>query len=132
MGKLKIHHISLNVKDIKESEIFYQVLGFNRCYSYQDMEVEIIHLKNGKFILELFDHKQIKHDLISNMSKMSYIGLHHFSLVSDDIELDLKKLNEFVKGKKKIHKGRTGINYFFITDPDGNMIEIVEDKRKLI
>ena len=31
-----------------------------------------------------------------------------------------------------ITAGRTGINYFFISDPDGNKIEIVEDKRVLV
>lgn len=133
MANYLVHHVSLVVSDIEESLKFYSILGFldKFMYSEEDGSVEIHHLKNQNFIVELFRYKN------SNKRKVKQnnieIGVEHFSMQVGDINSAYKELcQKNVNILTPITIGRTGINYFFICDPDGNKIEIVEDGRNLL
>ncbi|GHT51818.1 hypothetical protein AGMMS49982_10300 [Bacteroidia bacterium] len=134
MQNSKIHHISINVSDLVKSQNFYQFLGFCECHNYCDDSVKIKHFSKGDFILELFCYssspttktvpKEIEHS--------EFVGIEHFSLHTDNIESVYNLLKNHIYNDKGIQLGRTGIRFFFITDPDGNRIEIVEDKRRIL
>lgn len=130
----KIHHISINVKSLSDSFSFYKKLGFRLVYKYIDDQVEIYHLLNGFFIIELFYYKNYinlqKIHTPQNHSNED-IGYDHFSLCVDNIELAFKELKKYSETKSPII-GRTGITYFFIKDPNNVRIEIVEDKRNFL
>ncbi len=135
---LKLHHIAISVKSIKTSEEFYKKLGFYKVLHYRsdDGFVEILNMKLGDIFLEIFSFKESKEipelhkDLWENLK---IIGVKHFALKTDDIKSTLEKMKKegIVPENTEISKGRTGIFYFFIKDPDGIFVEIVEDKRKL-
>lgn len=137
MLSYNIHHISINVIDIAKSISFYEVLGFKECYRFisDDESVSIIHLESNGFIIELFyyddtaDLDERKECLF--LSKK--LGVNHFSFCVRNINDAYSHLfNEGVKILCPITSGRTGISYFFISDPDNNIIEIVQDDRVII
>ena len=136
MTNFSVHHVSLVVNSIDNSLKFYSILGFSDKYRFCNQEgtIEIHHLQNTAFIIELFKYKGIGgYSDIPDKESEHKIGIEHFSLQVDDIQKAYEDLiNQNVKILTPITKGRTGIIYFFISDPDGNKMEIVEDKRILM
>ncbi|MBP5490674.1 MAG: hypothetical protein J6Y10_08770 [Lachnospiraceae bacterium] len=117
---------------MEQSMAFYQRLGFREYYTYSDDNVLIEHLKNREIILELFCYKTFSQYVYepSRLSKHSdIIGYEHFSLAVESIREAYDSLQDCVERGSTITMGRTGIKYFFIVDPNGSRIEIVEDKR---
>lgn len=134
MTSFFVHHVSLVVSNIEESLRFYDILGFVDKYMYSDAEgnVEIHHLKNINFIIELFKYKENIDIKVDNIDEEKKIGIEHFSMRVENIGKAYEELlSQNIKILTPITVGRTGIVYFFICDPDGNKIEIVEDKRIL-
>lgn len=135
MTKFSVHHVSLVVNSIDSSLKFYSVLGFVDKYRFCDAEgnVEIHHLKNTAFIIELFKYRDCENNFDRDIEDDHKIGIEHFSMQVENIESAYDELaNQDIKILTPITKGRTGIEYFFICDPDGNRIEIVEDKRSFM
>ena len=130
-----IHHISINVSNLANSLNFYYLLGFVEYHKFcsSDDRIKIIHLLKDKFILELFHYSvaPTTKTIPNNIEHSSFVGIDHFSLQTTKIEGAYKKLSEYVLPENNIQMGRTGIRFFFTNDPDGNRIEIVEDKRNL-
>jgi len=56
----------------------------------------------------------------------------HFALKVDSVH-DAKNFVESrgLASDVEIQHGRTGVTYFFLTDPSGILVEVVEDKRGL-
>ncbi len=128
-----IHHISINVKNMEISKQFYHKLGFTDFFCYCDDEVLIEHLDNKGIILELFCYKNVHeyyYEPFQLKTHYSFIGCEHFSLSVENINEAYVELKPFIEKNAVVTQGRTGIKYFFIIDPDGNRIEIVEDKRR--
>lgn len=135
MLDFKIHHISINVSNLASSLNFYYSLGFVECHKYcsADDSIKIIHLSKDKFILELFHYSvaPTTKTIPNNIEHNAFVGIEHFSLHTTNIENAYKALNKYIMPDNGIQLGRTGIRFFFINDPDGNRIEIVEDNRNL-
>lgn len=72
-------------------------------------------------------------DIHATSTDLPAIGAKHFGLKVDSIEAARDELaaKGIVKPDIQITQGRTGPRYFFIEDPDGILVEILEDKRKL-
>ncbi len=116
----KIHHISINVKNLKDTISFYNKLGF-------------VHLYSNSIIIELFYYKKNKElpKCSKKIRNNQYgIGCEHFSFSVDNIYSAFEKFKNCAESKSPI-LGRTGITYFFIKDPNDVRIEIVEDKREI-
>jgi glyoxylase I family protein len=126
------HHVSVNVTDLDKSIRFYKILGFEERHRYADDSVIIVHLLSKTLLIELFNYSNAKptRSKFSDVEHKDIIGIEHFSLQVDDIQEAFKELEPF--SVCEISKGRTGIDYFFIVDPDGNRIEIVKDIRQLL
>ncbi len=132
--KYYFHHLSIHSQDLEASEKFYYLLKFEKVYEYKDDNLNLIHLKNGYCILEFFSYKSLKKDSqnVEIEDGIDLDGVKHFALKVPSIErakkdIALKGINIF----KDITDGKTGIKHFFVKDPDGTLIEIVEDDRDL-
>lgn len=129
----RLHHVSINVSDLEKSTKFYHHLGFKDFFSYSDSDggLQIVHLIIENFILELFWHSSESHarQELGILTHQRFLGIHHFSLQTEDIDKAFSKLKPHVVDFDSIQMGRTRIKFFFIADPDGNRIEIVEDER---
>ena len=125
------HHVSLNVTGLEKSIRFYERLGFAEKHRYADDSVIIVHLLGQNLLVELFHYSNAfsTKSIPSDIQHCDIIGIEHFSLQVDDIHEAFEELKQF--SICNVSKGRTGIDYFFITDPDGNRIEIVRDTRML-
>jgi len=133
--EFKPHHVAISVKDIKTSKQFYEIFGFREVFSYSDRDMSILQLKLGNFILEIFSFKDEKQrGNLPLWEELKITGVKHFALQVQDINEALKFLQEkgIISGNTKINTGKSGIKYFFIQDPDGIYVEIVEDKRTFL
>lgn len=131
-----VHHVAVSVSDIEKAVEFYHYFGFKEIadFTADDGSYRIKQLKSKNFIIELFwfkDRKEIEKKELWDDLKIN--GYRHIAFRVDDIHQALEKLKtDGLAGKDtKISRGRTGILYFFIKDPDGNFVEIVQDNRDL-
>lgn len=130
---LKLGHIALSVSSLNKSIVFYHK-NFNlRCvkkYAYPDKGFAIALLKKGDIALELFEFK--KHKPLPGYrrtldSDLRTLGVKHFSVEVSDIVGAYRK---FKKAKipfaTDLRMFDSGARYFFIKDPDGILIEVME------
>ncbi|MBR2954386.1 MAG: VOC family protein [Clostridia bacterium] len=129
-----VSHVALSVIDIRETIEFYKKFGFKVIKEWEatDHSIQIVHLKLNNVVLELFCYK--KHIDIPNHSKklssdLPVIGTKHFALGVKSIDIAHKDLIKkgIIPSDLDITLGRLGKQYFFITDPNGILIEIIED-----
>jgi glyoxylase I family protein len=133
-----LHHFTLSVRDIDRSVEFYRIFGFRHAlrWTAPDGSLEIEHLVNGDgFIIELFQYREnssrpsLELDTGNNLPD---IGVKHVAFKVLDLaaaHADFKMVDN--ADTTEITEGRTGITYFFVSDPDGNWVEIVQDERSL-
>lgn len=131
-----IHHVAISVSDRLISIAFYEKLGFKEVYLWEaeDRSLSITHLQLDNFLLELFCYSpflQAPESIHATATDLPIIGTKHFGLRVDSIETARADLasKEIVDKDVAITQGRTGPRYFFIEDPDGILVEIIEDKR---
>jgi len=131
------HHVSLSVQNLETSITFYSQLGFKPVYEWQaeDKRVAIVHLKMDETLLELFcfegatEAPESSKELATDLPR---IGIKHFGIRVADIHAALDHLRQLgLADGVEVVKGKTGIDYFFIKDPSGILVEIVQDDRGL-
>jgi len=132
-----IHHVALSVTDIQKSINFYAIFGFEVAYTWQseDKAIQISHLKLGETFLELFCFKNYQEAPESSkelMTDLPRIGVKHFGLKVKSVH-ETKKfvLDSGYEGDIEIIRGKTEVDYFFIKDPDGILLEFIQDDRGL-
>lgn len=127
------HHVALSVSDIERSAAFYSHFGFEqvRVWEADDSSLRIVHLKNGAALLELFGYRDYEAlpEAAKNLdSDLRVVGTKHFGLHVQDIHAVYDRLrNEGIPIESELRMGRTGIEYFFMKDPDGILFELVEE-----
>lgn len=130
---MKIGHIALSVSDIDRSVGFYRKnFGF-KCgekFQIKSSGLEISLLRKDDVTLELFQFKdckplpQYRKDLEGDLKT---IGTKHFAFEVASIEEAYRKLKKAkVKFATDISVFENGLRYFFIKDPDGILIELME------
>lgn len=133
--KLLPHHAAVIVRDVDSSLNFYEKLGFREVYRHESAEprLTLVNLMLEGWLLELiwYPQNQNKDRLSMTSSKEKSIGLEHFGLRTSDIKATLAEFKQLglASPDTTIVEGRTEVKYFFIQDPDGVRVEIVEDKR---
>jgi len=131
------HHVALSVEDLASSIAFYGVFGFVPVYrwSADDGALSIVHLKLDEAVLELFcfQKRGAAPDSSQALSTdLPRVGIKHFGLRVADIHVAKAHLQMLgLADGVTVCQGRTGIDYFFITDPSGILLEVVQDDRKL-
>lgn len=126
------NHVTISVDNLEETLNFYKLFGFEKHKEYHDENVDIVMLKLGNMILEIFHY--IKNNELPEHSKdlgidLKTIGNKHFGIGVKDINeakkfIEENKLND---SEITITKGRLGKPYFFIKDPNGILMEIIEE-----
>lgn len=131
------HHVAISVSNIELSGDFYKALGYEEALHFdaQNDSFKIKHLKLGEAFLELFWFKNSSHAPKESKelgTDLPINGVKHFALQVGEIE-DAKEdlIKRKIASEIKIREGEIGVKYFFICDPDGMLVEILEDKRGL-
>jgi len=117
----------LSVSNLERSRKFYESLGFAVVEEVTKPEKSMLWMKLGEMILELFCFKECKGS--NDLKKQERIGVRHFSLCVDDID---RLWNELKSRGLTVTEPRmsrsVGKRFFYIEDPDGIPIEILETK----
>lgn len=137
-GKFKVHHFTISVRDIDDSSRFYTLFGFELALRWDalDGSLSIAHLADESgFILEMFQYNEnatLPRPQIDIGNNLYDLGVKHFAFRVADVHAAWAELNsiEYIE-ITEIRQGRTGVEYFFASDPDGNWVEIVQDDRSL-
>ncbi len=131
------HHVALSVSNTEKSKKFYSYFGFETIHSWEaeDKSLAITQMKLGESILELFCFKNpgpLPDYEKKLFDGLKVVGVKHFGISTDSLEKAKARLeNDGIAENIEITAGKTGINYFFIKDPDGILVEILEDKRNI-
>lgn len=127
-----VNHVTLSVKNLEKSLEFYKKFGFEIAKEYHNDLVDIVHLRLNNVILEIFHYTDNLN--LPDHSKdlgvdLKTIGNKHFGLGVADIQQakNFIESNKICSDKIKIVQGRLGKPYFFIKDPDGILMEIIEE-----
>ena len=135
---VKFHHIAYVVGNIDKSIEFYTMFGFKkvRFWRSTDEKNSIVHLLNSQSILiELFSFHDVscqEEKSINIQKRLKRGGINHMAFEVENINECKERMisDGLIDDCTPINEGRTGILYLFIKDPDGNLIEIVQDDRK--
>lgn len=124
----KLHHIDIWINKIEESIKFYELLGFSKIKEIDNKE------QNKKIILMTIDNLilEMKYHYESKCShNQSNCGDNKvFGLCVKDIEESIRLIenNKLTNEKIDIKEGILGQRYFLIRDPNGILVEIIEEK----
>lgn len=126
------NHVTISVDNLEKTLEFYKKFGFKIHKEYHDDNVNIVMIKLEDMILEIFRYQE--REKLPEHSKdlgidLKTIGNKHFGLGVKDI-LEAKKFvenNKLNEDEITINKGRLGKPYFFIKDPNGILMEIIEE-----
>jgi catechol 2,3-dioxygenase-like lactoylglutathione lyase family enzyme len=117
-----LSHLAFYAHELDKTRAFYKdFLGYDEPYSLtnQDGSLHLTWIKiNDHQTIELFPEKEAGTD-----------RLYHIAVETDDAEGMRQYLaSKGVKVPDKLPLGRIGNGNYFITDPDGHTVEIVEYK----
>ena len=128
-----INHVAISVTNKETSVEFYKKFGFKEFKSWEaeDKSIKIEMLKLDNTVLEIFcyqENTQLPETAKSTATDLPVIGTKHFALGVENIE-EAKKfvLENNICKDVEIKVGRLGKPYFFIADPDGILVEIIEN-----
>lgn len=125
-----IHHISITCSDLNRSLAFYEILGFFPFHQYQDNDLTISLLRGGEVYLELIQFHKSKTSLLK-VPRLEAIGITHFGIRTPSLSKTKQSLEALGFYCDKNTKARSNhFVYFFTSDPDGNLLELIEEKKE--
>lgn len=131
------HHVAISVRDPARSVAFYRVLGFEPGLEWTSPEgdLTILYLLHpsgpGLELLAYTDNRDRAPVDRGRGDDLRELGVRQLALRVDDLARARAELHAAGHQLSEIKKGRTLIDYFYVRDPDGLWVEIVEDRRDL-
>lgn len=128
-----VNHVAISVTDIDKSIEFYKKFGFQefKKWKAEDESIKINMLKLNNTVLEIFCYKEyieLPETAKTTATDLPILGTKHFALGVENIETAKKfVLQNNICQNVDIKTGRLGKQYFFINDPDGILVEIIEN-----
>ena len=128
-----VNHVSISVIDMKKSIEFYKKFGFEdfKSWKAEDESIKINMLKLKGTVLEMFCYKkfeELPETAKDTVTDLPIIGTKHFALGVENIETAKEfVLSNHICNEVNIKVGRLGKPYFFISDPNGILVEIIEN-----
>jgi catechol 2,3-dioxygenase-like lactoylglutathione lyase family enzyme len=118
--RLGAFSISLNVKDLKASQQFYEKLGFHVLAG--DLQINYLIMKNENSLIGLF-HGMFENNILTFNPGWDENGKEIQAL--DDIRVIQQRLkDQGIEIKNEIDADSSGPASLILTDPDGNAIFI--------
>lgn len=137
--KFEVHHVALSVKDLGACIGFYENFGFSVLGRWQNDngEFTVAHMVLASQVLELFcfsESQEPPGSMNSLWTDLRQIGTKHLGLRVRSLQRAREWVIELglAPADVPIIEGMTGISYFFVNDPSGNWVEILEDNRALL
>lgn len=123
----RIHHIAIICSDYEKSKDFYVTkLGLivvNEVYRAERKSYKLDLAVNGLYQIELFSFENPP----PRASRPEAQGLRHLAFEVDDIEKEIKRLNDVDITTEAIRIDEiTGKRFTFFADPDGLPLELYE------
>lgn len=130
------HSVTISVKNLGVSEKFYELLGFKKVYErkIKNKSFTVSQLKNRWFLLELFCYffPQKLPKYPQEADNYLVRGVKYFALKVPSVKRAREDLiKKGIAPYNRIKQSETETRHFFIKDPDGILIEIVQDDRYL-
>ena len=126
------NHVTISAENLEKTLEFYRKFGFENHKEYHDENVYILMLKLKDMVLEIFYYQE-REELPEHSKNLGVdlktTGNKHFGLGVKNI-MEAKKFvedNQLNDSEIIINKGRLGKPYFFIKDPNGILMEIIEE-----
>jgi glyoxylase I family protein len=129
---MRLGHVAVSVSDIGKASKFYcRWFGLKRKKTFRNPSVGLtICLLKGDFTLELFQFKKRK-PLPAYRRKLEsdlpVLGVKHFCI---EVPRIAALYGRFRKARipfaTEMRTFEGGTRYFFVKDPDGNLVEIME------
>jgi catechol 2,3-dioxygenase-like lactoylglutathione lyase family enzyme len=113
-----ITHVAFRIADLPASAAFYQGLGFEQAFHFEDSGRTVVEF------LKINDHQFI--ELYPRTADSQPLGLMHICFETDDIEA---LRNEYLKRHLEptaVNKARAGNLLFSIRDPEGQVLEYLQ------
>jgi glyoxylase I family protein len=136
------HHVSISVGSLNATLEFYRFAGYEELmrWAAPDRSLSIVHLAAADgCLLEVFAYARnadrpspASLDALPVGNDLEAVGVKHFALRVADVGEAHERMSARWPGRTTpVQHGRTGIDYFFVADPDGLWVEIVQDDREL-
>jgi lactoylglutathione lyase len=118
---LGIAHIAFCVSDLAKARAFWtDFLGFEECFNLKRIGTDDVQMA----FIKINDTQYVE---LSTDKPRGGMMLSHISFYTENADAMREYLAaKGVKVPDKVGKGRTGNKNYNITDPDGNLVEIVE------
>ena len=143
MARLRVSHIGICVSDWRRSLRFYHdVLGFrylhelevsggpaSRLFQLEKVELRAVHLEREGLRIELLHYERPPPVSEPTPRPMNQLGFTHLSLRVDDLDEVVTELREAgveVRNDTRIELPAAQTKAVFVSDPDGTLIELVE------
>jgi glyoxylase I family protein len=143
VARLRVSHIGICVSDWRRSLRFYHdVLGFrylhelevsgehaSRLLQLDDVVLRAVYLEREGLRIELLHYEQPGHVAETTPRPLNRLGFTHFSLRVDDLDAFVQELRDAgveVRDDTRIEIPAVHTKAVFISDPDGALIELVE------
>ncbi|HEX3647217.1 MAG TPA: VOC family protein [Pseudonocardiaceae bacterium] len=130
---VEFSHVALNCRDQAVTADFYRdQLGFRRVRTVQLGQQEIVFLRNGRTLLELFGARG--EDLVApaDDGPANPGVIRHLAFQTDDIDAFLAGLDDDVPislGPLDFHDFIPGWRTVWLIDPDGVIVEVSQGYR---
>mgnify|MGYP001271656140 CR=1 FL=1 len=122
-----IGHVAINAKDMEKSLDFYErVLGLPEAFRLEgaDGSLSMVYVKTGpRNFLEIFPRAAAGPERRNDQQ-----GIKHYCLWVDDLAATLAELEArgLPVDRSRVRVGRTGSRIYFVADPDGVQVELME------